>query len=125
VRDSASGLPCSRVSRRASPSSFSSIRSAQRRRIRARSFASSERHFGSAFSASAIARRVSATPIRGTSAIVSPVAGSSTAKVSPESDAISSSGWSTVAAISYALTVTPSASAISAHVPTVATFCIA
>ena len=59
--------------------------------------------------------------MRGTSAIVSPVAGFSTGKVSPESDAMSRSGWSTVAATVQA----PSAAAISLHVPTDATFCIA
>ena len=40
---------------------------------------------GSARSAASIARRVSAAPRRGTSAIVSPVAGSTTGNVSPES----------------------------------------
>jgi hypothetical protein len=53
--------------------------------IAARSRASIPRQDGSARCAAAIARRVSAAPIRGTSAIVRPVAGSATANVEPES----------------------------------------
>ena len=53
--------------------------------MRARSFADRCFHSGKARSAAAIARRVSAAPIRGTSAITSPVAGFVTGKVSPDS----------------------------------------
>ena len=53
--------------------------------MRARSFAGRRFHAGSARSAAASARRVSAAPMRGTSAIVSPVAGLITGNVSPES----------------------------------------
>jgi len=58
--------------------------------------------------------------MRGTFATVSPVAGLSTGKVSPDPDAMSRSGWSTVVSHGHA----PIAAAISLHVPTVATFCI-
>ena len=53
--------------------------------IRARSFATIPRHPGSAAWAASMARRVSLVPMRGTSAMVSPVAGLTTANVSPES----------------------------------------
>ena len=66
--------------------------------------------------------------MRGTSAIVSPVEGSTTGNVSPESDSSSRSGTSTVALTLDSLRTRhrpSSAAAISAQVPTEATFCIA
>ena len=60
------------------------MRSARRRSMRARSFAGRCFQSGSARSAANSARRVSAAPMRGTSAIVSPVAGFVTGNVSPE-----------------------------------------
>ena len=126
TRDSAIGFPCSVVSSRASGSAFSSIRSDHRRMILARSLASSPRHAGSASAAARRARVVSAAPMRGTSRTSSPVAGSSTRNVSPESDSSSSSGRSaTVSPPDHRQRQAPNASAISAHVATVATFCIA
>ena len=53
--------------------------------MRARSFAGVAFQPGRARCAASIARRVSAAPIRGTSATVSPVAGLTTANVAPES----------------------------------------
>jgi hypothetical protein len=53
--------------------------------IAARSLASIPRQPGSARCAASIARRVSAAPMRGTSATTSPEAGLTTAKVAPES----------------------------------------
>ena len=69
--------------------------------------------------------------MRGTSAIDSPVAGSITGKVWPESDSSSSSGMPVELAIrghsrfGRELPHPPNAPAISAQVPTDATFCIA
>ena len=53
--------------------------------IAARSLASIPRQPGRARCAASMARRVSAAPMRGTSATTSPEAGLSTAKVAPES----------------------------------------
>jgi hypothetical protein len=53
--------------------------------IAARSLASMERQPGSARWAASMARRVSAAPIRGTSAMTAPVAGFVTTNVSRES----------------------------------------
>lgn len=82
---SASGLPCSVVRIFARSSAFSIIRSCHLRRITARCFAVVARHAGQAALAVSIARRVSAVPMRGTVAMVSPVAGFFTSKVAPSS----------------------------------------
>ena len=71
---SASGLPCSLVSSRASSSACSTIRSYQRRTSLERSLASILDHFGKARLAAAIASRVSVSPNSGTRAMMSPVA---------------------------------------------------
>ena len=64
-------------------SSRAAISVARRVRIRALSFAVRAFQAGSARSAASIARRVSDAPRRGTSTIVSPVAGFTTGNVSP------------------------------------------
>ena len=84
---SARGLPCSRVMSAPRSSWFRSMRSLQRRRIAARSFAVRARHSGQAVRAASIARAVSGAPIMGTRPILSPVAGLVTGIVSPESAA--------------------------------------
>ncbi len=78
--DSARGLPCSVVRRSARSSTFATMRSNHLRRMRERSFAVSARHAGSAASAAAIARFVSAAPMLGTWPTMAPVAGLSTSK---------------------------------------------
>ena len=70
--DSASGLPCSRVMIIARSRRWRSMRSEKPRRYAARSRAGRARQAGSAAAAASIARRVSAAPIRGTSASTSP-----------------------------------------------------
>src|SRR6266581_4453033 len=64
---------------------LASIRSYQRRRIRARSPAVRARQAGRAAAAAAMARRVSAAPIFGTMPTSLPSAGSNTPRVSPSS----------------------------------------
>src|SRR5579885_2574902 len=84
-RDSASGLPCSRVIKRAKSSWFSITRSNQRRIACARSFAVLARHAGSALFAASMAPRASARLRLGTRPRISPVAGLSTANEAPDS----------------------------------------
>ena len=61
------------------------MRSEKARRNAARSRAGRARHAGSAAAAASIARRVSEAPMRGTCASTSPLAGSWTGNVAPES----------------------------------------
>ena len=82
-RETAIGLPTFTDSSCASSSAFSSIRSASLSRISARSPGVVSSHSGSAFLAASTARSTSACVPRGTSAIVSPVAGFSTSIVPP------------------------------------------
>src|SRR5689334_4330042 len=78
-----SGLPTLRDSISASSSACSSIASASFRSISARSPGVVSSHSGSAFFAAWTARSTSSALARGTSAIVSPVAGLRTSIVSP------------------------------------------
>src|ERR671938_1178667 len=81
-----SGLPTFRDSSSASSSVCSSIASASFRSISARSPGVVSSHSGSAFFAAWTARSTSSAVARGTSAIVSPVAGFRTSIVSPPSE---------------------------------------
>src|SRR5581483_4814872 len=83
-REAISGLPTFRDSSCASSSAFSSSTSASLWRSSDRSFGVASSHAGSALAAASTARSTSSAPHRGTSAIVSPVAGLITSIVSPE-----------------------------------------
>src|SRR5215472_5846910 len=89
-REAMSGLPTFTDSSCASSSALSSIRSASLRRNSERSFGVFSSQSGSAASAASTARSTSSAPQRGTSAIVSPVAGAITSIVSPEDASASS-----------------------------------
>src|SRR5579875_3753331 len=89
-RDAISGLPTLADSSRASSSAFSSITSARAWSSSERSFGVLSSHSGSAFRAASTARSTSSAEQRGTSAIVSPVAGAITSIVSPETASTSS-----------------------------------
>ena len=80
------GLPTFSDSSRASSSVCSSITSASSSSSSIRSFGVFSSHSGSAFLAAATARSTSSSPPRGTSAIVSPVAGLRTSMVSPATE---------------------------------------
>src|SRR5215475_2332057 len=83
-REAMSGLPTLADSSCASSSACSSITSASLWRSSERSFGVFSSHSGAAACAASTARSTSSAPQRGTSAIVSPVAGAITSIVSPE-----------------------------------------
>ncbi len=82
-RDSASGLPCSRVIKRARSSRASSMRPCHLRRIAARACGSMLRQELNAFSAASIASDVCAASSEATKASDAPLAGSLTSRLEP------------------------------------------
>ena len=89
-REAMSGLPTFADSSCASSSACSSMTSASACRSSDRSLGAFSSHSGAAFFAASTARSTSSAPQRGTSAIVSPVAGAITPIVSPEAASTSS-----------------------------------
>ena len=89
-REAMSGLPTLTDSSCASSSACSSITSASEWRSSERSFGVFSSHSGAAACAASTARSTSSAPQRGTSAIVSPVAGAITSIVSPDAASASS-----------------------------------